>query len=239
LYSNSTLNFDGVYWGEAPQLSPTYGQFDNGARVFLFYDNFVGTSLSSKWVSGVSGGTATINNGLSLIVPQTVGDYVYVASASAIVTQPTIVEAYMNGNSINVGGYRLGFGLVPSQTYLQADINQEQDHVSWQGTEYANTEIVMSTQTGTSVTRPGGVNPVDSNYHIWGIEWLSGTAGWWYNGYSPITTATSNVASDTNYLTLSYYAYSNLSGTPATLQFQWVRVRAYPPNGVMPTVEMI
>jgi len=223
--------------GEAPQLSSTYAQYDDGASVFNFYDNFAGTTLSSKWVSGASGGTATINNGLSLIVPATVGDYVYVASASAIATQPVIVEAYMNGNSIDVAGYRLGFGLVPSQTYLLAD-SVSQDHVSWQGTENAVTEIVMATQIGTSYTLPGGVNPVDSNYHIWGIEWLSGEAGWWYNGYSPITTTTSDVPTDTNYLTLSYYAWSGLSGTPTSLEFQWVRTRAYPPNGVMPSVSI-
>jgi len=223
--------------GEAPQLSSTYAQYDDGASVFNFYDNFAGTTLSSKWVSGASGGTATINNGLSLIVPATVGDYVYVASASAIATQPVIVEAYMNGNSIDVAGYRLGFGLVPSQTYLLAD-SVSQDHVSWQGTENAVTEIVMATQIGTSYTLPGGVNPVDSNYHIWGIEWLSGEAGWWYNSYSPITTTTSDVPTDTNYLTLSYYAWSGLSGTPTSLEFQWVRTRAYPPNGVMPSVSI-
>jgi len=243
--ANSSINIyfdldepDGVYTGMAPYLSPTYGQYDNGVNVFSFYDNFAGTTLSSKWVSGVSGGTATVNNGLSLIVPQTIGDYVYVASASPIATQPIIVEAYMNGSNINVEGYRLGFGLVPSQTYLVAD-SVSQDHVSWQGTEVAATEIVMATQTGTSFTNPSGVNPVDGNYHIWGIEWLSGEAGWWYNGYSPITTTTSNVPTDTNYLTLSYYAWTGLSGTPASLQFQWVRTRAYPPNGIKPSVSFV
>ena len=40
------------YTGIAPQLTPTYGQYDNGEYVFLFYDNFAGTSLNtSKSVS--------------------------------------------------------------------------------------------------------------------------------------------------------------------------------------------
>jgi len=222
------------YTGIAPNLTPTYGQYDNGENVFRFYDNFAGTTLSSKWVTGVSGGTYTVNNGLTLNIFPTQGNYVYVASASAIANIPIIVEAYMNGNSPDVAGPRFGFGLVPSQTYLLAD-GQSQDHISWQGTELAVTEIVMATQVGSSYNNPGGVNPVDSNYHIWGIAWLSGEALFWYNGYSPVTSSTTDVPTDTNYLTLSYYAYGGISGTLPNLQFQWVRVRAYPPNGVMPS----
>ncbi len=220
--------------GEAPQLSPTYAKYDDGSSLFNFYDNFAGTSLNPKWVAGVSGGTYTINNGLSLSVPETDGDYVYLASNSAIASQPIIAEAYMNGNSVSVGGYRLGFGLVPSQTYLLPS-GTSQDHVSWQGTESSTTEIVGSVQTGTSYTLPTGVNPVDGNFHIWGLEWLSGEAGFWYNGYSS-TTTTTDVPTDTTYLTLSYYADTALSGVAPALRFQWVRTRAYPPNGVMPSI---
>jgi len=222
------------YTGIAPNLTSTYGQYDNGENVFSFYDNFAGTTLSSKWVTGVSGGTYTVNNGLTLNISPTQGNYVYVASASAIANIPIIVEAYMNANSADVAGPRFGFGLVPSQTYLLAD-GQSQDHISWQGTELAVTEIVMATQVGSSYNNPGGVNPVDSNYHIWGIAWLSGEALFWYNSYSPVTSSTTDVPTDTKYLTLSYYAYGGISGTLPNLQFYWVRTRAYPPNGVMPS----
>ena len=61
--------------GEAPQLPcgttatsscSTYAQYDDGASVFNFYDNFAGTSLSNKWT--VSGGTSTysVSNGLTV-----------------------------------------------------------------------------------------------------------------------------------------------------------------------------
>ena len=58
----TSTHFDGVYWGEAPNIPGTYGANDNGANVFTFYDNFAGTSLSSKWttVSSSGGGGATI-----------------------------------------------------------------------------------------------------------------------------------------------------------------------------------
>ena len=37
--------------GEAPSLSPSYGQYDNGALVFNTYANFGGPSLPSGWAT--------------------------------------------------------------------------------------------------------------------------------------------------------------------------------------------
>ena len=51
--------------GEAPQLSQTYAQYDDGANVFNNYWNFAGTSLPSGWINN-GGVTATVNNGLTL-----------------------------------------------------------------------------------------------------------------------------------------------------------------------------
>ena len=50
--------------GEAPQLSTKYGQYDNGASVFQFYDNFFGNSvvLDSNWTSISS--AYSVDNGL-------------------------------------------------------------------------------------------------------------------------------------------------------------------------------
>jgi len=222
------------YTGIAPYLSSTYGQYDNGENVFSFYDNFAGTTLSSKWVTGASGGSYTVNNGLTLIVPQVAGDYVYVASASAIAQQPIIVEAYVNFNSFDLAGYRLGFGLVPTQTYLQPSA-LSQDQVSWIGSSQSATGLTAKTEVGLNANYPYTVSPIDSNYHLWGFAWLSNEVLFWYNSYSIIATSTSYIPNDTNYLTLSYFNYKNTTGTPTNLQFQWVRTRAYPPNGTMPS----
>ena len=48
VFQTVSTNFDKNYWGEAPSLSGTYGQYDNGANVFTFYDNFAGASLKRK-----------------------------------------------------------------------------------------------------------------------------------------------------------------------------------------------
>jgi len=56
------------YTGIAPNLTSTYAQYDNGENVFLFYDNFAGTSLNTnKWNYGYnSGGSITVNNGVTI-----------------------------------------------------------------------------------------------------------------------------------------------------------------------------
>ena len=59
--------------GEAPQLSPSYAEYDDGASVFTNYWNFAGTSLPSGWTVG--GGTATVDNGLTYTAGTTSSDY--------------------------------------------------------------------------------------------------------------------------------------------------------------------
>ncbi len=49
-FAEKNLNvFNVIRTGEAPQLSPLYGQYDDGANVFLNYWNFNGTSLPKGW----------------------------------------------------------------------------------------------------------------------------------------------------------------------------------------------
>ncbi|MEM3845758.1 MAG: hypothetical protein QXU98_08655 [Candidatus Parvarchaeota archaeon] len=57
-------DFDGVYWGANPLWTSTYGQYDNGAKVFNYYTNFAGTTLPPNWTSYVSSGSVTVNNGV-------------------------------------------------------------------------------------------------------------------------------------------------------------------------------
>lgn len=52
--------------GEAPQLSPSYAEYDSGANVFNNYWNFAGTSLPSGWTEQVATGSITINNGVTI-----------------------------------------------------------------------------------------------------------------------------------------------------------------------------
>ncbi|MDA4119129.1 MAG: hypothetical protein OK436_00905 [Thaumarchaeota archaeon] len=53
VFLSTSNDFDGVNWGEAPELSGSYAQFDNGANVFLEYNN--GNSLFSLSHTGTGG----------------------------------------------------------------------------------------------------------------------------------------------------------------------------------------
>ncbi|EEZ92849.1 MAG: conserved hypothetical membrane associated protein [Candidatus Parvarchaeum acidiphilum ARMAN-4] len=72
----STNLFNTVNDGEAPQLSSTYAEYDDGYNIFPFYSNFHGTSLNtSKFSIGMPGGssptqlgTYSVNNGLTIKV---------------------------------------------------------------------------------------------------------------------------------------------------------------------------
>ncbi len=79
------------YVGEAPQLSSTYGQYDNGNYVFSVYYNFAGTTLDSR-ISTINGVTLTQNNGLTIGVTSTTTTF-YILTSS-YVTAPFIMEVY-------------------------------------------------------------------------------------------------------------------------------------------------
>ncbi len=96
----STNLFNTVNDGEAPQIpcgsTPTsscsnYAEYDDGANVFNFYDNFAGTSLNtSKWT--VSGITYTVNNGFSATATSADG---YIISKNVAIDPATnIIDFY-------------------------------------------------------------------------------------------------------------------------------------------------
>jgi len=84
LGSVSTSFFNTNTTGEAPQLSPTYGEYDDGNAVFpTFYDNFAGNSLNStKWTNPDL--IASVNDGVTLnsCSSQSCTNYYYLHTAS-------------------------------------------------------------------------------------------------------------------------------------------------------------
>ncbi|MCL5789207.1 MAG: hypothetical protein M1290_01925 [Candidatus Thermoplasmatota archaeon] len=54
------------YLGEAPQLSPTFAQYDNGAKVFLFYTNYSTPTTGGIKITGTVPGLYTANDGLTI-----------------------------------------------------------------------------------------------------------------------------------------------------------------------------
>jgi len=231
LYVNPNLNFDDVYWGEAPQLSSTYAQYDNGASVFSFYDNFAGTSLNTnKWttVSAPPSGTITVNNGVSLI---NTGNNVYYVSSTSF-TAPYVIDM---GGTLGIEADNGPWFDLESTTstantgYLWATRGSSASSVGDQlFTDSNGSYGSFATASGYSGT---------SNFAIYTLEDIGGSSGTidTFVNYSSWLSGASTSFTHSGYFS-PFRHYNNNS--PVSI-FYWVRSRAYPPNGVMPSVELM
>ena len=87
------------YLGEAPQLSSTYAQYDNGFEVFSFYEDFKGTTMPSNMEVLPSGenqaGNFTIDNGVFLSASSN-NTAMVIATTGTYNPVHTVLEAYTN-----------------------------------------------------------------------------------------------------------------------------------------------
>jgi hypothetical protein len=93
-------------------LGLSYGQYDNGKNVFLLYDNFAGTTLSSIW-STSGGGTISVNNGITITVTSSQSDTWIYTSVSSVPSTGAITRVWAIVNSIgssSKAGYVIGYG---------------------------------------------------------------------------------------------------------------------------------
>ena len=206
--------FDGITVGEAPQLSGTYGQYDNGAKVFSFYDNFKGTTLSSVW-SVPSGSNYQVNNGF--IGEPSGGSTTAVYNANVQETGSIIAEWELNLSST----------VYPDATdysYFQLNRYSVSSNMHFLGIQGID-DIANNGSPIASESIAG------SGIHSFGIRNDGATVEWFYDG-NVLYSETSAVV-DTDYLSLGW-AYNGQPNNFPTIY--WVRVRAYPPSGTMPGV---
>ncbi|MEM0124622.1 MAG: hypothetical protein QXF41_03735, partial [Candidatus Micrarchaeaceae archaeon] len=96
--ATSTNLFNGNTVGEAPGLSPTYGEYDDGAEVFNYYQPFGGLSAIPSGWNEVSGTDIYFYPDYTyLIGGSSAGWYgIYMNSLSSMTNFPTIIEWYGN-----------------------------------------------------------------------------------------------------------------------------------------------
>ena len=266
---NSSDNYYSQYYpyvGEAPYLSPAYGQYDNGQDVFIVYGYFDNTFDGwSGYVYSGSFSPTTTSNGIEMINNQGgEGTYILPPNNENIPKIPLIVEqawyytSSADANSIslfgntnnqvdvtNIGG--TDGGSTPassSSTFVQFEY--------WGGNTPPNSQATMlkSAVTNqylsyTSFPTSGGTVYsyliVNSSYAQTGYYIYNSNQVW-----APLTLL------DTYNINNNGYTYSNLNYNPyqyptleigagtggaASYQYEeWVVARAYPPNGVMPSI---
>ena len=198
--------------GEAPQLSPTYAEYDNGANVFPYYQAWGGLSaLPSGWTK-TSTPTITFGTESTTIAGASAtqqGIYQTNPSTFPFVSE-MYGELYENDGSTDFAGHLFGPSLGTGNYGL--GIYTTSDYAIYSG--------------GTASLGGGSAS---TSSRIYSALLSSATASIGQINYTQFATASGTSSS---YGTEYYEVY----GTTAIISLYWSRTRAYPPNGVMPSV---
>ena len=224
----STNLFNTVNDGEAPQLSSTYAEYDDGANVFNNYWNFAGTTLPSNLAVSESGASYSINNGLTCSGN---GGSIFVYYNTEINPQAYVIDAYFDTGTANSDGHNelIGWG---------TSFSGGNGNVWWGWTDgvFVGTNAASPAYFGTGGSDGSAIAVTDSsqniNYPFIGsIYWTSSSSvTGWYN-YGNQNTDTTDVPTIGN-----AYAIIGYISSGGSITYYWARIRAYPPNGVMPSV---
>ena len=250
VFESTSTEFDGVYWGEAPQLSPTYAQYDNGANVFAAYFNgntpisdfSVYTGLTVVQATGVTGPGATTINAIE--ISGTSGAHApSFAFNQALSNAGLITESSFASEQPNDGTGANGFVSNPTATF--ATMNG-----IGVGEGFGGDYFYMATDTAGTVNEPingspGGGAPAAGTWLYGSLSYPGTTATSWSAYVSPTLyspTAGCAACSATDAAAPPVTGATNLylgalSGSSALqIYYNFMRARAYPPAGVMPTV---
>jgi len=225
MVESSSLNFDGVYWGEAPTLSSSYGQYDNGANVFNFYDNFAGTSLNTNNWNVVSGLTYSVNNGFTYDGGS--GNTIYVTSIPAF-SNPYVVDFQGSGSTSDDMG--IWFGAQGRGTSADTNLWAQRGTANGNGQDQLYTgNPAPNSFNGYATSSPS----IDGNTHVYSL--FVGPNN------NPIVTQRdySTFINTTTFPNSYLNGYIGPRYGSGSEFWQWIRVRNYPPNGVMPAVSIV
>jgi len=216
MIQDSTLPMDGVYWGEAPQLSSTYGQYDNGASVFNNYNNFAGTTLPSNYSvssNNQSDSTYSVNNGVFL------EDY-FLNSTFSYDSSHAIYGIMKFSAKGTVSAFNDRFGYVPDNN----------NYFNIGGSSSSNSAVLTNYDSSTG-----------SGYDVNVPNFYNQTAflGLWVNDTTTFGMINGNIYQNSN----DFYNPSGSTSSitvqalyeNATVEVYALMVGNAPPNGVMPT----
>ena len=242
VFESKDTNYDGIYAGEAPQLSQTYAQYDNGANVFYIYTNFNGTSLSPDWIntnqSDGSSAVATVNNGLSYY--STTGNGGSLSYKIQINPQMYVFETYTEFTS-QVVGTSGGWPEILLGTTGTVNYNRVPSIEITMG-GCSTFDNINLASIGGSDGGNGGFGSFTGALNTYYVTSLYETqsAGYGALDYNQLGNSEGNASC--NYLSGPYFTPQTLTTMSywavngAGLESKWMRVRLIPPNGVMPSV---
>ncbi len=234
----NSIEYDGVYAGEAPQLSAGYAQYDNGAKVFTtLYDNFAGNTINMTRYNDFTGPfEQSVNN----------PNYCIGAPCSTVIQNNGIImnSTLYGGGSTFYGGLITTSGYTPPFIFdiYTKSRSQWDPAFSLQPTGSASyvtgfrddhcIEAGDMAQLPTSgcITLSALLNAPA----IDGGAWTGTTSQTWYENYTPVSTSYAITLPPVEYI--GFGVFNGLNYVRGAVSFQWARIRSYPPAGTMPTV---
>jgi hypothetical protein len=237
VFSNiNLLSASGIYGvGEAPQLSPKYGQYDDGAKVFNYYWNFAGTTLPSGWSSEKSSdGTLIVNNGVTLGSSTSASpSYAYIVNfnvKTAGIAEINFIGGTDPGGYGGVGaeiGYNIGTTVNTSAqhfgTQVGGDINSGSGYETYM--LYNGSTAIYNSQTGGANWKNQILSSGNNPIYFW-------------SNYSAKRTSTSNNSPLYPMIDITSFGSKATNTRSASFSFNWFRIRSLMPNNIMPSVSI-
>jgi len=232
------------YTGMRPDLTSTYGQYDNGKNVFLIYfngneslSNFnnEGNSLTQISTTGPLGNTI---NAIYISGYNSNLGFVYIAKS--IPNQPVIAESSAIHLANQPGGLGAdnGFVSIVDKTSISS-LNAISVDMGLNSVYFSNNYFINGSQ-NTNNNQQGSA--VSEWLYAW-VVYEGSSASSWYGCIAPQLYSSSGGYCGTvgnNPLSNSAQLYLGIIGAVSSgyyWQTAWnfMRLRAYPPNGVMPS----
>jgi len=242
MVEDSSLNFDGVYWGEAAQLSSTYGQYDNIANVMepgLIYQIYY-------FSSGTCGSSCCQNN----VYAAPLGNGVTIQTCASFTSSTNPFTTSQTGTTQDVNGTNENYVILNYQEGYQGGVAYPNPPVANNSYSWIIKTIGWADLPNATVTFYGmGDDGIAAGYSTGGGTssggyWLGGTSnpnniysGWHDEG---ATTYSGTVPAGTYRVEQDYYedgggAYTAF-WTSASVNYYHA---TYPPNGVMPETAIV
>ena len=228
---NSTNLFNNKTTGEAPQLSSTYAEYDDGANVFYAYFNANTPKSDFNLNSAISFSTTTYKGTKAIQLTGVTDTRNGVMTYEKPLPNQAYLEfAYFAAPSTSDNNAESSVGLGNSETatsinYYDGDAPSSTGSFSVQGFSDGSWSD-NSVGTGTTQWQIDNFTYVPASSNVNGCE------------ISPqvyCDTYTNELTSQST-LYLSFF-YADADGVQLDALYNWVFVSSYPPNGVMPSVE--
>jgi len=225
-----TTNLLGSGIGESPLLSKVYGKYDNGAKVFNVYYNFSGTVLDNR-ISTISGVNLVQNNSLSISLTTTTNPTFYILTSS-FVSSPFVMETYETYYGVSTTtNNNEQYGLViDSNTSISENTGGLPGGTNYAGRILNNAGESPQILEGSTSLKNEALN-FQSQYTT--IDsFIQNSTGVTID-FDNTSLYASTTALTSGYI--GFYAFSKVANE-VLAKIYWLRVRAYPPNNVMPSV---